>query len=352
MPEASSWIDYKELKRRVPISKLLNLHQVSLDQRGDNLVGKCPIPCPNQDNCTEVDNFSASVSKNCWRCLTDSSSGNVISLHALMTGRDPENDKAFREAALELHEKFPRDGESAPNPVEVTEALDEKAMPERDWFSRPSEKEIPDETNQPLSFALQLKSDVPFLLEDKRFSPETIEEFGLGWCAKGMFAGRIVVPIHNSEGELVGYAGRGVKENDVQKRGKWLFPKGFRKSHELFNQHRLDDDDVKETGVVVTTGFWSAIRLSEIGVPAVSLMGNSLSDLQCQLISERTGKVWLMMDRCDLSKSNLPLIAARLARHAFVRFLAYPEESLARQPEDLTTSQLYSALPEELLRHS
>ncbi len=36
---------------------------------------------------------------------------------------------------------------------------------------------------------------------------ETIEEFGLGFCSKGMMGGRAAFPLFDPHGQLVGYAG-------------------------------------------------------------------------------------------------------------------------------------------------
>jgi DNA primase len=57
--------------------------------------------------------------------------------------------------------------------------------------------------------------------------------------SKGMFAGRYVIPVHNPQGELVGYAGRAL---DEETEPRYLFPpsdKGFYKSHLLFNLQRI-----------------------------------------------------------------------------------------------------------------
>jgi hypothetical protein len=47
---------------------------------------------------------------------------------------------------------------------------------------------------------------------------------------------RGAIPIHNVKGELIAYTGRWPGNTDKQ---KYLFPKGFRKSLELFNLDRV-----------------------------------------------------------------------------------------------------------------
>ena len=61
---------------------------------------------------------------------------------------------------------------------------------------------------RPLKFRLdKLERDHPYLAE-RGLTLETIVDFGLGYCAKGMMAERIAIPIHNPEGKVVAYAGR------------------------------------------------------------------------------------------------------------------------------------------------
>jgi DNA primase len=71
--------------------------------------------------------------------------------------------------------------------------------------------------------------------------PELVERFGLGFCARGSMAGRVAIPIENVEGELVAYAGRWVGTDAELPAGeeKYKLPKGFQKSLELWNLHRV-----------------------------------------------------------------------------------------------------------------
>ena len=49
-------------------------------------------------------------------------------------------------------------------------------------------------------------------LAERGLTPETLTDFGVGFCAKGMMIGRLAIPIHNPQGEVVAYAGRQVGE--------------------------------------------------------------------------------------------------------------------------------------------
>jgi DNA primase len=81
-----------------------------------------------------------------------------------------------------------------------------------------------------------LDGDHPYLRR-RGLSPETIATFGIGYCSWGSLNGWIAIPIHNAKGRLIGYAGRCPGEPG-QGHPKYRLPRGFRKSLELFNQHR------------------------------------------------------------------------------------------------------------------
>jgi DNA primase len=50
----------------------------------------------------------------------------------------------------------------------------------------------------------------------------------------------------------------------------------------LFNYHRV----VGAQHLVIVEGYWSVFRLHALNVPAVALMGTSLSDLQMDLLGQ------------------------------------------------------------------
>jgi hypothetical protein len=76
-----------------------------------------------------------------------------------------------------------------------------------------------EEANKPLGFRLEKLDQAHPYLSDRGLTPETVMEFGLGFCAKGMMANRIAIPIRNPEGKVVAYAGRTPEEptGDVAK---------------------------------------------------------------------------------------------------------------------------------------
>src|SRR5205823_51822 len=152
--------------------------------------------------------------------------------------------------------------------------------------------------NKPLGFALKNIDPAHSYLQERGLSKETIDTFGLGFCIKGVMAGRIVTPIHNIGGELVGYAGRwpGVPPHDAP---KYKLPNGFRKSVEVFNLHRALKES-PEKPLIVVEGYFGCIHIWQAGYRRVAaIMGSSLSSKQAELIVQGVGKrshVMLLLD--------------------------------------------------------
>jgi DNA primase catalytic core len=101
------------------------------------------------------------------------------------------------------------------------------------------------------------------------------------------FDTRVIFPIHTLEGDVVGFAGRAIKE--VQKDSpKYLYSPGFAKSSVLYRGHaalellkaRAKAGEHKE--IFVCEGLVDALRLESLGHPAVSILGAQASKEQIE----------------------------------------------------------------------
>jgi DNA primase len=77
-------------------------------------------------------------------------------------------------------------------------------------------------------------------LKERGLKKETIKEFGLGYCKRGLMKGRIAILIHNEEGDLVAYAGR-YPGDPPEGEPKYKFPPRFKKSLVVFNLNWAED---------------------------------------------------------------------------------------------------------------
>jgi DNA primase len=164
----------------------------------------------------------------------------------------------------------------------------------------------------------------------------------VGFCAKGMMAERIAIPIHNPDGKVVAYAGRwpGEPTGDVP---KYKLPQGFRKSLELFNIDRAIKEPANKPFVIVE-GFFGCMKLYQQGVKrVVALMGSTMSGAQEEMIRRHTdgrSQVILMLDEDEAGRMGREDIAIRLAKFVFVKVHTFDQED--QQPEHLSVEEVAS----------
>lgn len=199
--------------------------------------------------------------------------------------------------------------------------------------------------NKPLKFELaKLDSAHPYL-QERGLSEESIATFGLGYCGKGLLRGYIAIPIHNTDGEIVAYAGRW-PGTPPEGTGKYKLPEGFKKSLEIFNLHRAMLSD-QEAPLVIVEGFFDAIKLHQAGYErVVALMGSSLSEAQEMAIIENVDAdegVIVFFDNDEAGRKGHAETVCRLAKHTFVKAVFAKDDGA--QPEHLSPDELRAVLP-------
>lgn len=151
----------------------------------------------------------------------------------------------------------------------------------------------PRPTFQPFTRPLPLDPRCAWLAR-KGITPQTAARFEAGmWHGRGSLAGCVAVRLHGPEGRPLGYAGRRLDPSQAGRLGQWKLPAGLPKRSLLYNLHRIAP--LAGRAVVVVEGPWDVLRLAQLGVPAVALLGTHLSDEQARLL-EGVGRVVVMLD--------------------------------------------------------
>lgn len=338
----SMFVDFKAVKAAITMEQVLQ-HYGLLDQfkRGkDSLSGPCPIH--KGSNPTQ---FRVSLSKNVWNCFSSCDrGGNTLDFIAIM------EKVSIHAAALKAIEWFHLDAEAVasdakPQPVESGSPPAEREGCKPKPSAAPVTSQDNGGPNKPLKFRLdKLERNHPYLTEIRGLTLETIVDFGIGFCAKGMMADRIAIPIHNPEGQVVAYAGRfpGEPGEDTP---KYKLPPGFRKSLELFNVDRAIKEPA-ELSLVIVEGFFDCMKLHQHGHrKVVALMGSTMSEAQEELIRRHTSsrsQIIVMLDEDEAGQAGRDDLAVRLAKFAFVKVQVF--EQTGRQPEHLSAEDVQALL--------
>ncbi len=166
-------------------------------------------------------------------------------------------------------------------------------------------------------------------LQAKGIDPTTAREWDVGmWQGTGMLAGCMAVRQFDLEGDPLGYAGRRLDPNAVRARGKWVFPPRLPKSALLYGAHRVEREEV----VVVTECPWGVLRLYQLGIPAVGLLGVGLSVSQRNVL-RRFHRVVALLDGDAAGRVG----TTSLVRHLSAVVATLPDGA---DPDDLTDDQL------------
>lgn len=305
-------LDFRRLKLLVSIERVLAAHGVLAMMRRDNhrLMGPCPIHQGDSPRAFVVD-----LERNIWYCFTGCArGGDVVDLVRALDRVD------FRGAAVRLA-SLAQAGWDAP-------ALLHHGPPASGSSERPF---------TPYTRELRLNPNTPWL-RAKGIQTECASEHEVGaYLGRGWLAGCVGVRLRTPEGQPVGYAGRHLDPTDAARLGKWRFPPGLPKKELLYNYHRARPRWA--CGVVVVECPWGVLRLAQLGVPAVSLLGVSLSSAQRALLVEAP-RVILLLDGDRAGRSAGPILQAALTGTE-VRIVELPDGC---DPDDLSDAALAAVL--------
>jgi DNA primase len=307
-----TWVDFKAIKSAVSMEMMLARYNVNwLGKKHDELRGRCPI-----HQGEGKDTFHVNVSKNVFNCFSCKKRGNVLDFVATM------EKCSVRDAAVKIGEWFSITGETTAEPEKTKRAEVGGGV-----------GETVATFNKPLTFQLKnVDTSHPYLAE-RGISKETAETFGVGFFSgKGSMSGRIVIPIHNSRGELVAYSGRSIDGSEP----RYKLPLGFQKSLELFNVHRLSGPLV-----ILVEGFFDCMKVHQAGFPVVSLMGSSLSKAQAEVVATKFQRVVVMLDGDEPGRLASAESLKALAARAWVREITL---QVGQQPDQLSCEDIAQVL--------
>lgn len=153
-----------------------------------------------------------------------------------------------------------------------------------------------------IGLSLDGKDTLYKLLNNKKYNTDKIADLGLinkvGLDIYDVFSNRIMIPIEDLKGQVVGFTGRIYNgEKDTAKYMNTKETEIFKKGHILFNYHNARNSIREEKCVIVVEGNMDAIKLSASGIKnVVALMGVALSKEQIDVLRKLKVPIILMLD--------------------------------------------------------
>lgn len=141
------------------------------------------------------------------------------------------------------------------------------------------------------------------LLEQQNFTAEQLEASGLvarrqdGGGFYDRFRNRLMFPIHNETGKVIGFGGRALAADDEPKYLNSSETPIYKKSYVLYNLHRAKDAVRKLDRVVLVEGYMDVIGVFAAGVrEVVATCGTALTTQQVQAMKRHAGRIVVNFD--------------------------------------------------------
>lgn len=302
------FIDFAYIKQHADFGTVLAHYDI--DAKGDGNELRCCCPFHEDDK----PSMTVNQDKVVFNCHASGcgEKGNILDFVASMEDLDlrPAAEKLARICRIDLAAPKRNNGNKRKTGKATKPAVKRK-KPEKD------KKEA---INPPLSFSLKLDPAHEYG-NSRSLSPAVTNQLEMGYCSRGVMKCRWCAPIHNADGELVAYIGRHAASKVPKDTEKYRLPKGFHKDQVLYNLHRVAGHTKH---VAIVEGIFDVARLHGLAMPAVGLLGSSVSDAQIALLKQSGFNSVIVLMDAGSEKAERKLVY-RLSRQWFVRSVALPD---------------------------
>ncbi len=292
-----------DVKSRLDIVEVIS-QRVPLQRSGRSFKANCPF---HQER---TPSFHVFPDRQSWRCFGSCATGGDV-LSFVMRSENLEFGEALRQMAQQAGVTLPQRGQSPQN--EAAHKINEDT---RAFFQR--------------TLASVQGASAREYLEKRGLNKQAVEAFGIGLSPSDgeslknhliregysqeelasagvvragddgvnhdLFRGRLMFPIRDAHGNLVGFGARSLDGSEP----KYLnSPQGalFDKSRILYAMDRARTD-VRREGVVIVEGYMDAIAAHQAGFKnVVAQMGTALTEFQVDEIRRLTGKMTMALDQ-------------------------------------------------------
>ena len=290
--------DIDELRREIDIVDVISEY-ITLERVGSNYRANCPF------HPDRTPSFYVSPSKQIFKCFGCGVGGDAIKFVSLY-----EN-ISYLEAALELAKKYGKtlNIQKISKNEKILIALDRVA----DFYME----------------SLHKNEEALDYLRSRGISGNTLKRFGLGFAPsseslvkllrkeglledylktknlikiseesyRDLFLKRVVVPIRNPSGRVIGFGGRRIKEDNSPKYINSPDSEVFKKGKNLFGLFEAKDYIKDEGFAVLVEGYFDVLKLFSEGIRnVVAPLGTALTEEQAELLSRYTKTVYLLYD--------------------------------------------------------
>ena len=191
-------------------------------------------------------------------------------------------------------------------------------------------------------------------LQAKGHSLKSIDDIGIalarGETTSDHNAGRVIFPLRDAKGQVVGFSARRIKDDGTSKYVNSPETQLFHKGNVLYNYHNVVDSARRDGYCYVLEGFMDVMALDKAGIPnAVALMGTALTPQQVQMLKRLRCEIRMCLDGDGPGQAAMMKAASLLAKSGVrCRFVDYQGD--LRDPDDIIRQDGAEALKAKMER--
>lgn len=304
-----------------------------LEKKGKNHFGLCPF------HHEKTPSFSVDEDKGLYHCFSCKASGNAITF--VKETKNISSQEAIEYLANRLNIAYK--GQTKTHPLSKYYAINQEASQfykivlnhtnlGKEALDYLKKRGLNNETIEffDIGLAPNQKDALYQTLIQKSFLTSDCIDLGLikeDQTVYDMFRNRIMFPLHDEEGNVIGFSGR-TYESSSDHLAKYMnSPQSqvFEKSEVLYNLNRIKPFIKEKNRIVIFEGFMDVISSYQAGIKeGVAVMGTALTDKHIQKLKSYTKEIILCFDGDqagqdatkkfiqDLTKANFTVKVARL----------------------------------------
>lgn len=295
----------KEIRNSVDIVDVISDY-LPLTAKGKNFFGVCPFHADHSPS------MSVSREKQIYTCFSCGASGNVINFVM-----DYENID-FKEALKKLADKagisfeignikkIPVKNQKLYEIFETSQKIyqnnlnSEVGIKAKQYLK---DRDINNDIIKEFQIGLSIKENylLTNILKKKGYNDKELIDSGLvGNGDNGLhdiYYNRIMFPLYDLNGKVVGYSGRIYDMKDTSKYINTKETAIFKKGELLYNYHKAKDEARKQGKIIVMEGFMDVIAAYKVGIKnVVATMGTAVTSNQANLLKRMAKEIILCFD--------------------------------------------------------
>lgn len=293
-----------EIRRSVNIVDVVSDY-IPVEQKGRNYFALCPFHDDHNPS------MSISPDKQIYTCFVCGAHGNVFNFvmdyehvsfidAVKMIGRRvgvnidlPTHYKKPKEKGLEdLYNIYDIANKFYQNNLSTKEGSDA-----REYLSN---RDFKEDVIKEFGIGLSLNNKLSSMLL-KKYDKDILIRSGIcnesGGNIFDAFTERIMFPLWDIDGNVVGFSGRIYKTKDSSKYVNSKESDIFKKGKLIYNYHRAKEEVRKKKFVLVVEGFMDVIALYKVGIKnVVAMMGTAVTNEQANLLKRLSTNIFLCFD--------------------------------------------------------